>query len=398
MERCSRCSNPVGSCRCSSVDLRLAAQAPHAGLLDWASTPELFREARVLVVDDLAANVVLLQRMLAGAGVGEISSLTDSRLVVEQCQTWHPDLILLDLHMPNMDGVAVLEMLRATLAPDVFVPVLMLTADVTGAARERALAAGAQDFVTKPFDRVEVLLRARNLLATRSLYVEMQRRQELQTATVLTRDRERIARDLHDSVIQQLFGEALGLHSFIPLVQKAVGERLTSTVDVLDQAIKDLRMAIFALQGPVGAPGGLRGRLLAVVTEAGGALGFEPRLQFDGPVETIQSDIGDELVNVLREALSNVAQHSKARRVRVAVEVSRDIVLTVIDDGIGVPAERFGGRGLANMASRADRLGGAFAVANRPAGGAAVTWTVPHEASSERQTTSSSASRTVDTP
>lgn len=143
--------------------------------LGSTSTSELLRDARVLVVDDAPSNVLLLERMLTGAGVGHVTSLTDSRLVAEYCQSWNPDLILLDLHMPHMDGVSVLNMLQATLPEESFVPTLVLTADATPVAKEQALVAGAKDFVTKPFDRSEVLLRVRNLLETRALHVRLQR-------------------------------------------------------------------------------------------------------------------------------------------------------------------------------------------------------------------------------
>ena len=155
------------------MDLRDTAEGSLADM-SWASTSELFRDARVLIVDDLASNVLLLERMLSGAGIGHITSLTDPRLVGEHCQAWGPDLILLDLHMPHMDGVTVLNMLQAILPEDSFVPTLVLTADATPAAKEQALIAGAKDFVTKPFERSEVLLRVRNLLETRALYVRLQ--------------------------------------------------------------------------------------------------------------------------------------------------------------------------------------------------------------------------------
>ena len=101
-------------------------------------------------------------------------------------------------------------------------------------------------------------------------------------------------------------------------------------------------MAVFSLQGAASAPGGLRGRLLQVVTEATDGLGFEPRLQFDGPIETIDVHIADHLMPVLREALSNIAHHAHAGHVRVAVRVADDVTLTVSDDGVGVPAEVLG--------------------------------------------------------
>ncbi|MGZ4759446.1 MAG: sensor histidine kinase, partial [Acidimicrobiales bacterium] len=130
--------------------------------------------------------------------------------------------------------------------------------------------------------------------------------------------------------------------------------------------------------GAGAAPGGLRGRLLEVVTEASDGLGFEPRLQFDGPVESIDDDVAQHLIPVLREALSNTARHAEAHSVRVAVSATADVVtLTVADDGVGVPDEVLGGRGLANMTARARDLGGDFEITRRPSGGSISTWHVP---------------------
>ena len=135
---------------------------------------DLLAGARILVVDDLDANVLLLERLLRHAGVGEVRGLTDPRQATELCAQWEPDLVLLDLHMPGMDGIEVLKAMQASLPSDAFVPVLMLTGDCTSVAKELALAAGAKDFLAKPIDRTEALLRVQNLLETRSLYVRSQ--------------------------------------------------------------------------------------------------------------------------------------------------------------------------------------------------------------------------------
>jgi EAL domain-containing protein (putative c-di-GMP-specific phosphodiesterase class I)/AmiR/NasT family two-component response regulator len=131
--------------------------------------------ARVLIVDDVEANVALLTAILRRAGFGEVHGLSDSREVVAWCADLDPDIVLLDLHMPHMDGLAVIEALQPLRAPEVFLPIVVLTADVNRAAREAALAAGASDFLTKPFDHTEVVLRIRNLLHTRALYLELRR-------------------------------------------------------------------------------------------------------------------------------------------------------------------------------------------------------------------------------
>src|SRR5437879_13236822 len=111
--------------------------------------------------------------MLAEGGYRQVKSTTDSRQVLSRAGAYEPDLILLDLRMPHLDGIAVIQQLR--IPEDVFLPILVLTADATSEAKKRALEAGAKDFLTKPFDRLEVMLRIRNLLDTRSLYPALQR-------------------------------------------------------------------------------------------------------------------------------------------------------------------------------------------------------------------------------
>lgn len=131
--------------------------------------------AVVLVIDDAESNVFLLQRVLELAGVEAVHGVTDPRLALERCEEVRPDLVLLDLHMPHVDGLTVLRSIRASLDTKEFLPVLVLTGDTVSTAREQALDAGASDFVTKPFDRLEVIQRVRNLLSMRAMYRDVQR-------------------------------------------------------------------------------------------------------------------------------------------------------------------------------------------------------------------------------
>ena len=135
-------------------------------------TPAL-TQARVMVIDDHPANLLLVRRILGQAGFAHVRGYKDSRSALENWRSWDPDVILLDLHMPHLDGVAFLEALRRSIPDNEFVPVLMLTADTSGLALKQSLAAGANDFATKPIDAVELLLRVRNLLAIRLCYREL---------------------------------------------------------------------------------------------------------------------------------------------------------------------------------------------------------------------------------
>ncbi|MGZ4765776.1 MAG: ATP-binding protein, partial [Ilumatobacteraceae bacterium] len=225
------------------------------------------------------------------------------------------------------------------------------------------------------------------LAADAALRESHQALHEAERVVAVAEDRERIARDLHDTVIQRLFGEGLKLLATMSLVDDQAKLRIQSTIDGLDQTIKELRLAVFSLQGGEPQPAGLRGRLLATLTEATTGLACEPRLQFEGPIETIDNTIAEQLIPVLREALSNIARHANARNVRVAVAVDEDITLTVTDDGVGVPDEVLGGHGLANMRERARGLGGELTLTTPPGGGAVLVWRVPLQIRSERSGT-----------
>jgi putative two-component system response regulator len=135
---------------------------------------EILENSRILIIDDRAENILLLERMLKEVGYQHIRSITDSRMALSVFTEFQPDLVAIDLRMPHVDGFALLKTLRLRVPAGAFVPMLVLTADNSRKAKQEALALGAKDFVTKPIDRVEVLLRIYNLLETRWLHVELQ--------------------------------------------------------------------------------------------------------------------------------------------------------------------------------------------------------------------------------
>jgi PAS domain S-box-containing protein len=230
-----------------------------------------------------------------------------------------------------------------------------------------------------------IIALARDISTRLATDAELQRSQEAlhaaERVVAIADDRERIARDLHDNVIQRLFAAGLNIQAVVGATDDRVRPRLESTIDSIDDTIRELRLAIFALQGSGGAPGGLRGQILDVVSDAAAGLGFEPRLQFDGPVESIGDDVAAQLVPTLREALSNVARHAAARSVQIVVSAGDPVTLEVIDDGVGLTDTTPGaGHGLVNLGSRAEELGGTFEIVSEPRGGVRLRWCVPAEA------------------
>jgi DNA-binding response OmpR family regulator len=138
----------------------------------WNGDTRTFGKMKILIIDDEPLNVALLEDMLSEAGYKQLKSVTDSRLALETCNTFAPDLILLDLMMPHVDGFSILHALRSA-GDEIFLPVIVLTADANGETRRAALSAGATDFLLKPLDHLEVLLRIANLLEMRRLHVQL---------------------------------------------------------------------------------------------------------------------------------------------------------------------------------------------------------------------------------
>ena len=151
---------------------------------------EKLRGRRILIVDDEPPNVRVLERLLERRGYTNLKTLTDPREVLPAFFEWDPDLILLDLHMPHIDGFGVLAQLEEAKLETSYLPVLMLTADATSDTKQRALSLGAKDFLSKPFDAMEVLLRIENLLHTRLLHLELEDYSHALEARVLKRTEE----------------------------------------------------------------------------------------------------------------------------------------------------------------------------------------------------------------
>jgi signal transduction histidine kinase len=192
-------------------------------------------------------------------------------------------------------------------------------------------------------------------------------------------DRDRIARDLHDLVIQRLYATGMSLQGTMPMVGSSeAAQRVSSAVDALDETIREIRSSIFALQTRHEAkPLGLRTRILQVADEATAFLGFPPALQLDGRLDDdVPDDVAEHLLGVLREALSNAARHSGASSVEVKVRAAAELSLRVRDNGSGMP-ETTRRSGLANLEQRASKLGGSFRIESAAGSGTELDWRVP---------------------
>ncbi len=224
-----------------------------------------------------------------------------------------------------------------------------------------------------------------------ALALERARAQEERELLVVLEDRERIARDLHDVVIQRLFATGLHLQTAAQLATRPdLGARINAAVDDLDTTIRDIRTAIFELRTPFAAT--LRTELRQLVQSAAQSLGFRPELELAGPIDSaVPDELRPDLLAVVRESLSNVARHAQASAVRVQVAIGDGkLAVRVADDGVGpkTPAGSHSDKlhgtagatergGLANMRQRAAGHGGTFAVQPGQPSGTVIEWSVP---------------------
>lgn len=196
----------------------------------------------------------------------------------------------------------------------------------------------------------------------------------------IAHERERIARDLHDTVIQRLFATGLSLQSAARLSERPdVVERIQQAVDELDLTVRDVRSSIFELNPPPSSSRGLRRQLLAVGDEFFDALGYSPTFRFEGPIDSgVPDSLVPHVVAVVREGLANVAKHAGSPTAEVRVSVGNGEVHVQLEDaGRGLGERRAEGRGIGNLETRAQEVGGSFELTSRPVGGTTLRWSAP---------------------
>ena len=187
-------------------------------------------------------------------------------------------------------------------------------------------------------------------------------------------DRDRIARDLHDHVIQRLFAVGLSLQGALGADEAEGTRRVTGALDDLQEVVHEIRTAIFDLHG--GSVTRLRQRIEQAVTRMTADSPVRPAVHISGPLSVVDAALADHAEAVVREAVSNVVRHSAARTATVSVTVDDDLTISVTDDGVGI-GEGTTRSGLANLAARADQCGGQFSIAPRPGGGTRLVWSAP---------------------
>ncbi|MDT5032113.1 MAG: hypothetical protein QOC94_2284 [Actinoplanes sp.] len=210
-----------------------------------------------------------------------------------------------------------------------------------------------------------------------ALALERAQAQEERELLVVLEDRERIARDLHDVVIQRLFATGMQLQAIAPQgMRPETAKRISTAVDDLDATIRDIRRSIFELRAPVDSS--LRVELREAVDAAAETLGFRPDLDVSGPVDSaVPDDVAPQILAVVREALANVARHAAASTARVSVRAADgSVIVYVEDDGIGIDPSRARG-GVVNLGERAHDMGGTFEIGPGESGGTVLMWQVP---------------------
>ncbi|MGH7277551.1 MAG: hybrid sensor histidine kinase/response regulator [Candidatus Rokuibacteriota bacterium] len=319
-------------------------------------------DAKILIVDDEPANVRLLERLLVAASYTRLRSTTDARQALPLYRDFEPDLVLLDLLMPHLDGVAVLGQLASAIPAGAYVPVLVLTADATPEARRRALAAGARDFLTKPFDTVEVLLRVKNLLETRALHQDLQQQNAALEDRVRERTRQLVQAEKLAAMGSLLAGVSHELNNPLAvvmghaalLVTAARGtpqaERATKINAAAERCVRIVRnfLALARRQRPQRVDT----RLDAVVQEAVELLAYQLRLdeivvtfEFAPDLPAVWADrhqLHQVLVNLITNAHYAMRHTPPPRRLTLSTAWDRDderVRLTVRDTGPGIPAE-----------------------------------------------------------
>jgi signal transduction histidine kinase len=322
----------------------------------------------------LTASEQLTQNLLSGAiGADELPAIVD---VVRQLSQ-APHVVIVNADHESTDARSELTRLAGDSGTG---PVLVVPMEGSADRRscELGIARGPHGHPFTDAERETITRFARSVAIARELAGARIDEQRM----ALADERDRIARDLHDHVIQSLFAVGLTLQSVVGDPSTPTGSRIAGQVDAIDSTIRQIRQAIYRLSTPASASvHSLRARINTLMRETLEGEELDSRLEFSGPVDTlVNTELGDEVAAVLREALSNCVRHAQAGLVEASVAVrGAEVVVTVRDDGVGMP-DTDRRSGLANLAARARERGGEFNTENVSPHGTLVRWSVPWEA------------------
>jgi len=362
--------------------------------------------AKILIVDHESGHVRLLETLLGRAGYVHLRSVTDARDALAVYEAFQPDLVLLDLRMPHVDGFEVLAQLRA-LTPDTgYVPVLVLTAEVGPDALRRALGAGAKDFLLKPADNEEILLRVRNLLHMRFLHLALQHqnqaleervrertqreREARERLQVLSRqlvdlqetERRELARELHDQIGQMLTGLRMTLRTAMDVDPNEQRGYLATADELARELLGRVRALALDLRPAMLDDLGLLEALLWHHEQYTARTGVRVIFKHSGLERRLPGPTETAAYRIVQESLTNVARHAQIDEVEVQAWTDGDgLLLQIEDHGCGFDSEaalaRGTSSGLTGMRERAAVLGGWLRITSAPGESTTVTAMLP---------------------
>lgn len=307
---------------------------------------------RILLVDDDTSALRLLELLLHREGYQQVCSTHDARQALALFQSFKPDLILLDLKMPHFDGFEVIEHLRPLIPPDTFFPILVLTSDASAETKQRVLEMGANDFLTKPYDSCEVVLRIQNLLETRRLHLALRRRNEQlrivsqELMEVQEAERRRIASELHDDIGQSLTALNINLHSAKSQSNpEELHVVLNESIDLAQSALQRARDLARALRPSMLDELGLVPALSSYLRAQSLRAGITAELISGDGAEAASCKLSTAAqmacFRVVQEAVTNVLRHANAGSIAITLEHDGNrLQLIVTDDGKGFEVDK----------------------------------------------------------
>jgi len=332
---------------------------------------------KVLLVEDNELDARVMAKALTSSGGCEVDRVVNLAAAIDATEVQAFDCVLLDLSLPDSDGLGSVETM---IARSPHCPIVVLTGLDDPQTALEAVGIGAQDYLVKGTITADLVARAiRYAVARHSTETELA---SAQIRLDRMHAREQIARDLHDTVIQRLFATGMTLQAAASLPNRDdVVNRAVTAVDQIDAAIKELREAIFGLHS-YEAGEALIAEIQTIVQDYEDSLGFEPVVRF-GELPEVPPAIRQDLVAVMTEALSNVSRHAGASQVTVTLRADTgSLVLRVVDNGSHTPAtdaapDRLSGNGLRNMRDRAEAHQGTMEFRSAQPSGSELVWSVP---------------------